>query len=657
MKISHLKKYLAFFAAAFVLAFASSAFAAESGSVSIAVQNVSNVTVDVPWLPTDSRISTHSSHAPIAVPDEQAKKITFHRGSGYREGKYVYSIRKGGASEEIGTFTVWVLDVAKAITVDDAKAKVGGSAADLPLTLMPNFSFSDEPTEPVAWEMPRGANNISNIAFVSDKFTISPTVGFTVTGDTGVALVTINGVLKYSGEFIEGAKDSGTLGSCYFVVNDFDVDKASATWAAGGALSKVEFKVTGLAASKITKVYLNDSAKTELKKDTDYKASGDPDATIEITPAFLAKLPAGPATIVVEDDTPSTPKRVFFVVRAITGADPAKDVAMTVSDIAAGDPIVASLDVVAMQQIKEVGFDGKDVTPLATFTSRRDGEGRLLGSDVHLPSLLTVLLEETSEHTVVVSYDMSGTKAVSAKFKVVANSSREVPATISPDISAGAPKDVDFSAVQNAANRDHIALALNSKNEKELGAKVGEYFDGDGKLTDIAARALIKTDEQLVPLSTVISHVSSEKIAPITFIVTGDQLVSGDHSIDWTDAHIYKIVSNSGKFESWPLTAAPTMDDVADGRFQIFDYKGRELVKTQISGKHDGTLSSYRLVVYVKDNGDFDLDGSKGVVVDPVVLAKNAAAKPASSSGGSCATGAFALAAAAAMIAIRRRGK
>lgn len=656
MKISHLKKYLAFFAAAFVLAFASSAFAAESGSVSIAVQNVSNVTVDVPWLPTDSRISTHSSHAPIAVPDEQAKKITFHRGSGYREGKYVYSIRKGGASEEIGTFTVWVLDVAKAITVDDAKAKVGGSAADLPLTLMPNFSFSDEPTEPVAWEMPRGANNISNIAFVSDKFTISAVDEFTVTGDTGVALITINGVLKYSGEFIEGAKDSGTLGSCYFVVSDFDVDKASAAWAAGGALSKVEFKISGLAASKITKVYLNDSAKTELKKDVDYKASGDTDATVEITPDFLKKQPAGPATIVVEDDTSPTPKKVFFVVRVITGADPAKDVAMTVSDIAAGDPIVASLDVVAMQQIEEVGFDGKDVTALATFTSRRDGEGRLLGSDVHLPSMLTVLLEETSEHTVVVSYDISGKKAVSAKFKVVANSSREVPATISPDISAGAPQNVDFSAVQNVANRDHIALALNSKNETALGAKVGEYFDGNGKLTEVAARALIKTDEQLVPLSTVISHVDNGKIAPITFTVTGDQIVSGDHSINWTDAHIYKIVANGGKFESWPLAAAPTMNDVTDGRFQIFDHTGKKLVSTQISGKRDDTLSSYRLVIYVKDNGDFDLNGESGVVVDPVVVAKNSSTY-GGSSGGSCATGAGIVAAIAALVALRRRSK
>lgn len=653
-----MKKLVALFAFVMMMALAGAALASDAkplGTAYIAEQNVSDVTVNVSEMPSSVRIAAHSPHAPIALPDEQKKTLTFKRGNGYKEGRYVYTLNDADTGTAVGDYTVWVLNVERGITIGDVNAETGDVNKEVEIVLNKNFTLvNEDPVHPAAWEFPRGALQISNIEYIEagSQYKISSTPSFS----SGTALITVNGVLKYNGEFIEGAKDSGTLGSFWFVVSDLEVDKASETWSNFGVLKTVSFKVTGLKSAKIDKIEL-DKKTVDPANYTTADTDGGANCLITLKNDYLKTLSAGAHTFTVTTTAPDV-KNVFFVVKVLTDADPMGDAKMSIvpNDVAIGDPITASIDIVPMQNITAVGLDGQDVTAFATYVSRRNSDGALLGTDVHLPSMLTVALTAGSEHTVVVSHDST---SLSAKFTAVADSRREVPGvTISPDaeLKSQAPASVDFGGVQHPATLFDVEYALLNYDVPMKPEVTTQYFGADGKLTDVAARAIIATDEKLITLPTVKTTVTPGKIAPVTFIVTGYQLVSGDHSINWQDAHVYKAYAKGSDMASVRLEPARTMAEIRNGTFQIFDHTGKQLVKDPISGKNDGTLSSYRLVVYVEDNKAYDLDMQSGAVLDPVVVASSTQQASTSSSGGSCSTGFGLAAAAAALIALRKRG-
>lgn len=112
---------------------------------------------------------------------------------------------------------------------------------------------------------------------------------------------------------------------------------------------------------------------------------------------------------------------------------------------------------------------------------------------------------------------------------------------------------------------------------------------------------------------------------------------------------IVKIISSSsGKFFKY----APKASDFGDGAFTVQDASDNIF-----TGKFEADRT-YRLVLFIKDNGDFDLMNEERAILDPAAMVATEAPKPSGSSSSSgCNTGfgAFALAALALLPALRAK--
>lgn len=122
----------------------------------------------------------------------------------------------------------------------------------------------------------------------------------------------------------------------------------------------------------------------------------------------------------------------------------------------------------------------------------------------------------------------------------------------------------------------------------------------------------------------------------ISFKVSGD--IFGEVA-DVTGISVLKVFPD-GKGELFtPVTAS---GDIADKTVALYD-GGNAMVTEAVDGS-----ASYILTAFVKDGGTFDLDGQEdGRVIDPISIIKAKAAPPKpkpASEGGSCDTGAGALA-------------
>ena len=122
-------------------------------------------------------------------------------------------------------------------------------------------------------------------------------------------------------------------------------------------------------------------------------------------------------------------------------------------------------------------------------------------------------------------------------------------------------------------------------------------------------------------------ELSEGAVAEVAFTVSGE--VFGDGST-LDDIAVCKIKPDGGCLQYTKLTG----DEAADGSFEIYCADWSEF---------GGTFSAaqdYIVVLYIADNGAYDLDEDEGKIIDPTAVVKYAApARASSGGGGGCSAG------------------
>ena len=221
----------------------------------------------------------------------------------------------------------------------------------------------------------------------------------------------------------------------------------------------------------------------------------------------------------------------------------------------------------------------------------------------------------------------------------------------------GKPENVEAAtpAITEATEEGKAAVVSATKiEEKNLVATA------DGKLTispvlaKSALEEVISADATVAPKNVVLlpivqAAVTANNVAALAFTMTGEQLGAEENTVAG-DVKVIKVLAD-GKGGQFSYASAAA--DYADKTFTLKDADGKSLALTDKVAK----ASTYTLVVFVADNGDFDLDATAGSVIDPVAVATNAATEPksgGSSSGCNGGFGALALLAFAVLPFIRR---
>ena len=155
----------------------------------------------------------------------------------------------------------------------------------------------------------------------------------------------------------------------------------------------------------------------------------------------------------------------------------------------------------------------------------------------------------------------------------------------------------------------------------------------------------------IVTLPIITATISDGKVAALAMKTTGAQLGAAANNIV-SDITLIKILKDEtgAKFG---YTAEPS--GYADQSFTLKNADGNNLAFTD---KID-PAATYTLILFVKDNGEFDYDNTTGSVIDPVAMAMNEAKAPkpsgGSSSGCSAGVGILALLALLPLAAARRK--
>ena len=210
----------------------------------------------------------------------------------------------------------------------------------------------------------------------------------------------------------------------------------------------------------------------------------------------------------------------------------------------------------------------------------------------------------------------------------------------------GKPENVEAAtpAITEATEEGKaIVVSATKIEEKNLVATA------DGKLTispvlaKSALEEVISADATVAPKNVVLlpivqAAVTANNVAALAFTMTGEQLGAEENTVAG-DVKVIKVLAD-GKGGQFSYASAAA--DYADKTFTLKDADGKSLALTDKVAK----ASTYTLVVFVADNGDFDLDATAGSVIDPVAVATNAATEPksgSSSSGCNAGFGALAL--------------
>ena len=205
----------------------------------------------------------------------------------------------------------------------------------------------------------------------------------------------------------------------------------------------------------------------------------------------------------------------------------------------------------------------------------------------------------------------------------------------------GKPENVEAAtpAITEATEEGKAAVVSATKiEEKNLVATA------DGKLTispvlaKSALEEVISADATVAPKNVVLlpivqAAVTANNVAALAFTMTGEQLGAEENTVAG-DVKVIKVLAD-GKGGQFSYASAAA--DYADKTFTLKDADGKSLALTDKVAK----ASTYTLVVFVADNGDFDLDATAGSVIDPVAVATNAATEPKSGGSSSGCNGGF----------------
>ncbi|MCD7953395.1 MAG: SYNERG-CTERM sorting domain-containing protein [Synergistaceae bacterium] len=155
----------------------------------------------------------------------------------------------------------------------------------------------------------------------------------------------------------------------------------------------------------------------------------------------------------------------------------------------------------------------------------------------------------------------------------------------------------------------------------------------------------------IMTLPVIAAAIDSGKVAALAMKTTGAQLGAAANNVV-SDITLIKILKD-GTGAKFGYTAEPA--GYADQSFTLKNADGNNLAFTD---KIDPT-ATYTLILFVKDNGEFDYDKTMGSVIDPVAMAMNEAKAPkpsgGSSSGCSAGVGVLALLALLPLAAARRK--
>ena len=156
--------------------------------------------------------------------------------------------------------------------------------------------------------------------------------------------------------------------------------------------------------------------------------------------------------------------------------------------------------------------------------------------------------------------------------------------------------------------------------------------------------------ETITPLPVVKATVEYNKVAAITFEVSAQDLKAKKAG----DVKLFKVISST-KGAFFDFVGTPASADDKMFALQASDIASNDFLSADAAIE---TGKSYRLTMFVKDNGDFDLNKDAGTVVDPAQLVETKTQTP--SSGGSssgCNAGFAALALLALVPVVYRRKK
>lgn len=214
-----------------------------------------------------------------------------------------------------------------------------------------------------------------------------------------------------------------------------------------------------------------------------------------------------------------------------------------------------------------------------------------------------------------------------------------------PSGAESAPTVVQFGIVQTQHANDDRIMDLMPPDMQ------GYFSEGEGTARSVEVANLLSVDEEALTIFPVVETELSEdkRIAAFTFEVTGELLISeGIDGIKWSDAIIHKMFASGERTASVKLAPIRTFDAIKNGTYMILDENG-ELLPDDHVIKRD--VTKYKLVVYVEDDTDYDLNKTPLSVIDPLIVQEYSGG--GSSSG--CASGAAVLVAIAAVAVMKRR--
>lgn len=155
----------------------------------------------------------------------------------------------------------------------------------------------------------------------------------------------------------------------------------------------------------------------------------------------------------------------------------------------------------------------------------------------------------------------------------------------------------------------------------------------------------------ITPLPILRAEVSNDKVAAITFEVSAQDLKAKKAG----DVKLFKVLSpTKGDFFKFVDTPASVDDTSFALQPSSVDVDNRYFLSADAAIE---TGKSYRLTMFIKDNGKFDLNKTPGLVADPAELIETKTVTPSSGSSSGCNAGFAALALLAVVPVIYRRKK
>jgi len=214
-----------------------------------------------------------------------------------------------------------------------------------------------------------------------------------------------------------------------------------------------------------------------------------------------------------------------------------------------------------------------------------------------------------------------------------------------PVIEGDVPKNVDTNPDTEAVKEEDVPVVFTESVETL----------GDGLVyvkTDVASSIVAKafTSEKFAkvqPLPIFKATITEPgKVAAITTNIKGSDLLTIAEKVE--DVDIRKLTSDSTALK---FTRISNTEEAKDGTFIVLSSLGKVA-----SGTIDANVV-YQLVMFIQDNGNYDLDPALGALIDPSTLVKTETQSGGSSSGGGCNAGFGALALLMALPMFYRRKK